>query len=558
LRRSDILLKIIRMQHHAISLEQARHFRGQVQQRDKDCTAPLSQLIAALDKPEPVEVPVCLELHDAFLFLLAYPANARERQLTEQGLSILKKHTRQTMQTGTRREQLLLSGSGLPGTLLSCQFSLPITRWLTEKFPGAVSYDAAAGDAHAGAAILHQLFPRIEYACTTQGAKTLDARLRSLTGKTDPLLPLLQAFEQAAGDESLREILFDQLQVFTSWELNDAGFNRSDLRGIPFPVFYHKKMMRKTDAVEYAMANNPVEATLSPVQQEHLLDAARASLAFYTRETEPITLAGSRDIRLFNCGRGLFIALYGIKKERRLSLESYIGYMAFKNNIPVAYGGGWIFGERCKIGLNIYPPFRKGESALLFASLLALYRHVFRIQRFVVMPYQFGKGNPEGIESAAFWFYYKLGFRPQDESISKLAGAEFTSGRRSDTALLKKFTVSNLELCLHPHLPGDIDPEGISRRITEMIIRRFAGDRAEAIRSCTQRTIRLLGIGNPESFQPWLNQFSLLLALVDTAENRSAPERRSLRSLLAARKKSEQAYIYQLQQCHGLIRALSE
>lgn len=545
------------MQKAPLSLEQARHFRGLVQQRDKDSIQLLAQLLASLNSPLPVDVPTCIELHDTFLFLLAYPANARERQLAESGLSVLKKHIRQIMLTGTRRDQLLLSGSGLPGTLLSCQFSLPITRWLTEKFPAAVSYDSAAGDARAGAAVLHQLFPRIEYACTTQGNRTLDVRLRSLTGKRDPLIPLLEAFKQRVGDESLQEILFDNLQLFTSWELNDPVFNRTDLRGIHLPVHYHKKMIRKPGAARPITEKIPDEVILTPAQKQHLLDAARASLAFYTRETEPITLAEVRNTRLFNCGRGLAIALFGIKKERRLSLESYIGYMAFKNNIPVAYGGGWIFGERCKIGLNIYPPFRKGESALLFARLLTLYSQVYGVRRFVVTPYQFGKGNTEGLESAAFWFYYKLGFRPQDESIAKLAEEEFQSGRKSDIALLKRFTASNMERCLDPRLPNDIDPEAISRRITEMIIRRFEGDRREAIRSGIKRTARVLKIGHPEFFQPWLNQFALLLELVGDMETWPAPEHRNLRSLLAARKKTEMAYIYQLQQCHYLLRALS-
>ena len=54
---------------------------------------------------------------------------------------------------------------------------------------------------------------------------------------------------------------------------------------------------------------NPDEAILTPAQKQHLLDAARASRFFYTRETEPITLAAEvRNTRLFTSGRGLAIA----------------------------------------------------------------------------------------------------------------------------------------------------------------------------------------------------------------------------------------------------------
>lgn len=61
----------------------------------------------------------------------------------------------------------------------------------------------------------------------------------------------------------------------------------------------------------------------------------------------------------------------------------------------------------------------------MFAEVLRLYQRLYKVQRFVVKPYQFGKGNKEGLQSAAFWFYYKLGFRPQDERIAALAEAEY-------------------------------------------------------------------------------------------------------------------------------------
>ena len=39
-------------------------------------------------------------------------------------------------------------------------------------------------------------------------------------------------------------------------------------------------------------------------------------------------------------------------------------------------------------------------------------------------PYQLGHGNEEAIESGAFWFYRKLGFRPGRADLQKLAERE--------------------------------------------------------------------------------------------------------------------------------------
>jgi hypothetical protein len=43
---------------------------------------------------------------------------------------------------------------------------------------------------------------------------------------------------------------------------------------------------------------------------------------------------------------------------------------------------------------------------------------------FTVDPYQLGLHNEEAIESGAFWFYRKLGFRPVDADVAKLLATE--------------------------------------------------------------------------------------------------------------------------------------
>ena len=48
-------------------------------------------------------------------------------------------------------------------------------------------------------------------------------------------------------------------------------------------------------------------------------------------------------------------------------------------------------------------------------------RHLFGSDACSIDPYQLGHGNEEGLASGAWWFYYKLGFRPLDPDIRKLA-----------------------------------------------------------------------------------------------------------------------------------------
>jgi hypothetical protein len=106
-----------------------------------------------------------------------------------------------------------------------------------------------------------------------------------------------------------------------------------------------------------------------------------------------------------------------------------------------------------RIGLNIFPAYRGGESQYIFEQVLKLHREVYKLNRFSVDPYQIGKENSEGIKSGAFWTYYHSGFRPIRDEQKKLAETEALKiksikGYRSPALVLKKLADSRLELVL--------------------------------------------------------------------------------------------------------------
>jgi hypothetical protein len=55
---------------------------------------------------------------------------------------------------------------------------------------------------------------------------------------------------------------------------------------------------------------------------------------------------------------------------------------------------------------------------------LRLFHQLLGVTLFIVDPYQLGLHNEEAIESGAFWFYRKLGFRPTDATVAKLLDTE--------------------------------------------------------------------------------------------------------------------------------------
>ena len=191
--------------------------------------------------------------------------------------------------------------------------------------------------------------------------------------------------------------------------------------------------------------------------------------------------------------------------------------MVFKNNIPSSYGGGWILGERSQFGINILEAFRGGESSLIICVLLRVYHQYFGVTSFVVKPYQFGLHNKEALQTGAFWFYYKLGFRPEDKQLRAIAHEEEIQKQinpkyKSDLATLKKYTKSNLVLTLSDSTYPIFDAEELSRRITHHINQSFDGDRKMAIDVCYAQLKTILGekVLSAEDIE-YAKQISILL-----------------------------------------------
>ena len=116
--------------------------------------------------------------------------------------------------------------------------------------------------------------------------------------------------------------------------------------------------------------------------------------------------------------------------QRQLALESYVGFTLFKNGLAAAYGGAWLLGPRAAFGMNIFEPYRGGESGFMMCQVLRTYRQLFGASCFEVDAHQFGLDNPDGITTAAFSFYYRLGFRPLDPTLRAVAELQRQKMRR--------------------------------------------------------------------------------------------------------------------------------
>lgn len=441
----------------------------------------------------------CKQYHLLLMAMSAYPDSKRLLDTCQDALNTLSDKI-----AANTALQEKLKGSGLLHTSVECNFSYEKVNYLTQRFPGQISIHSAASDLATQKAALKLILPYVEYSTIHEGEYSLKQRIERFCGKTQQtdLEWLLEAIHQTISDIQQRAFLYNQLGIFIQWTINDAGIAVSFLRGLQLPVYYHKGALQKhTELSSIIKKKLPKPVTLKETQVHAIIDAARLSLTYLYRETEPFTNANPGDITLFKLEKGLSVALFGSLPHKRYSLESYIGYMVFKNNIPASYGGGWLFGKRSQFGINILEPLRGGESSRIICELLRVYHHHFGATRFVVKPYQFGLHNPEAIQTGAFWFYYKLGFRPQQEDLKQLALAEdekrqTIKGYRSDAATLRRFTKSNIELELDKTSYPDYDAEVLSQKITEHIKQHYNGNRELAIEQCYKLLQKNTGLKN--------------------------------------------------------------
>jgi hypothetical protein len=220
------------------------------------------------------------------------------------------------------------------------------------------------------------------------------------------------------------------------------------------------------------------------------------------RETDPSTYANVSEVRYVRVDRGVSVVLLPMRSDVKYALQSYIGYMAFKNGVPIAYGGGWLLFHESGFGVNVLEPFRGGESQHLVSQILAVYNHVFGAVSFTVDPYQLGFGNDDGIASGAFWFYYRLGFRPMQGKLKRLARSQWKKIQadhtyRSSKKVLEALAESEMRWTMTGSHVKPMRPDLIGERVTSYVVDEFHGDRRAARKDALQRLRRKTGMAIP-------------------------------------------------------------
>lgn len=488
--------------------------------------------------------------HDCLVFLLGYPENEELFLLAETEMDRLS----ETVKKLPRQLKDQLERTGIAYTQTQAANSYTLIKWLLNTFPNQVSlHSLDETGVHPKEVLRHGLSEmEFEFAFSEKlnPLKWLENGAGS-KNKKDVLFWLVNCFERIDASDLIKDQLFESLKVYISVIPTNKNFSKGFGNFTQHKNYYHTNgLLKRFDEKEIINKKLPAPKKLTDEEKNTIIEKARVALFLLNRETEPVVYCNAEGILFYELEHGLSIALFSILSERRLPLESYIGFMMFKNGYPMAYGGGWLFGNRSLIGVNIFESFRGGESAFVFCQLLRSYKQSFGANYFEVEPYQFGKNNPEGLQSGAFWFYYRFGFRPIDKELNDLAMKEAekiqtTKGYRTSIETLKRFTDSNLAVNFNNEaLP--VNPSIISEYISNQIKLKFNGNRSSAEKYCLAILKNDLGIEISKATKlekNGINKLSFFIGFCIQTKRLNLKEKNNLKQFVLEKGKSEFKYI---------------
>ncbi len=483
------------------------------------------------------------ELHELLCVLHAYPD---DRAVFDQAARMLRAFDQRA---DLRRCRGNLVDSGIAGTVTFYRFEAPTARWLAERWARFLTIDWEEVDAarlgrHLTLFSLYAERPGLDEP-PLEGRRWLD-RLRGPA--TDAAFLIGRAADLEAG-ELVRHRTYDELGLMLRLAPGPDTPNRTRARYERSPFVAQAAPMREDRPDLRAEARVPPRAVgvVSPREGARLIDLARESMVTRSRDLHTFAFASPDDVRVFDAGDGLEFACIGVRPEHRHLLEAVYGFLILRNGVPIGYALASALFRSSEIAFNIFETYRRAEASFVYGRLLGLLHALVASETFTIFPYQLGHENEEGIESGAWWFYYKLGFRPRDPETLRLVRRELRRMRRrpshrSSPATLRLLARHNVFLELgraREDVMGMFAGDAVGLAVTDYVNRRFQGDRARAERACASEAGSLLGAGDWRRFPAperlaWTRLSPIVLMLPGVARW-PAGDRRALAALVCAK-----------------------
>ena len=506
-----------------------------------------------------------IRLHELLLFLRAHPHNKAAVKQTEVLLRMFPRRLLQLQKDGVDLSALEHPEvSGIAGLSVADTFTYPIVRWLRERNPRQIDfYWDWFENENRLAETWPRLMPLLEEDTSVEANIPYRVWLREARGRQSEVEWLLTRLGALglADDETAQ--LYNGMQLYVRWRYSYRD-SRTGMRVPARKIFFHDGPMiqrRDLDFKQEIDKPSPRLERLSSSEGHGAIDIARDASTVRYRELYGFTNGDPKRVYRTLLGRGVELVVISLPPGKRLPLRAYHSAMIYKNGVPIGYFEGLSFFERMESGFNLYYTFREGETAWLYAKILNVMSRLTGVSSFSLDPYQIGFENEEGIQSGAFWFYRKLGFRSTRRSIQKLTETEEEKIRRRKTyrttaATLRRLSAAPMILELDDRRKGDWDRfqvRNIGLAVQRLMAEKFDGD----VNRMRKRTVELLannlGVDSRRQGKTFAD-FAFVLALVPEFRRWSEEEKTLLKEIIHAKESDNEARYLRLMQKHERFR----
>jgi len=420
-----------------MSCELLEHLETFKQCFDPAAAASLEGLLGAVSRERFASAEDLIRLHETLLFLRAYPVSGNVARTADEILFAFADRLPPGAELDPFEEP---EASGIAGTSLTAVFSYEVARQLAalDRRHVEIAWDRYDEQERLGP-VVSKLLPLLNEDWPVEAHVPFRQWIAAAHPPSQSDLEWVLQHVREAG-------AYDSMQVPLTWRMDSPRFSRSRLRSPARDLYLHREpLLRRGDvSLERELASAPLPVKrLSPPQARRILDAVLATSAVRYRELYGFSHPDEAGVYHAAAGRGVDIYFFGVPPAWRLPMRAYHAGMFFKNGVPAGYVELLSLAERAEVGFNLYYTFRAGEAAWLYARLLRLFHQALGVTCFSVDPYQIGHENAEAVDSGAFWFYRKMGFRPTDPEVARLVAREErrmrrTPGYRSSRRILEK------------------------------------------------------------------------------------------------------------------------
>jgi hypothetical protein len=514
-----------------------------------------------------------IHFHDLLLFFRAFPSGPNVLRVAERLLKSFEPRVKAVLAAGGDADDFAPEEVvGIAGTVVEATFSYAMACWLVEHHPKEISiqWKDYERDTQRGL-IWPRFFPLLEEDSLIEAYVPYLDWLAAARGREDELPWLVRQFQGLRLSEKGKGALYDSLEIMVRWDMSGSRASRTFCRK---PVndfyFHHEPLIQRRQvslAEELAKPKLPVKV-LPRKQAVKVLDLMKEVLGVRYRELYGTSIADPAWVVQSNIGRGAEIYLCGVPPERRLPLRAYLAGLTVKNGVPINYFESSSLFDWTEFGFNTFPAYRDGETAWIYAQTLRLLHQIHGVNVFSVYRYQIGDDNEEAIESGAFWFYRKMGFRSMDTTLEKLAQAEEKKVRanpkyRTSATTLRRLSKANVVYKLPEAELGAwnrFSTRNIGLAVQKRIARDFDGDADRMRKAAVAQLGRLLDV-NPQKLKARertaFADFATVLSLIPDLPRWTSDDKDSLREIIAAKAgRTEQRYMRLLQKHQRLRTAI--